>query len=143
MSDDPLHNLHLTSSGHTADGGFRLSVAADETRNDGVALVFAGMADILEHEDAPNYVEFDLHRGVGKRPVSVCVRWLDRPTPHQLRRTAESHSMQLRTVNQHLNAVIDRVRALHTSMTDADGYLRCRTCRQYTPCDTVRALDRI
>lgn len=78
MSDDRLHNLHLTSSGTTPDGGFHLAVRADDTRSDGVALVFAGMADMLETEAAPNYIEFDLHRGIGKRPVSVCVRWLDR-----------------------------------------------------------------
>lgn len=67
-------------------GEATLSIATAGVAEATVLTMLDGLADMLG--DATNYVEFDLRRR-GKSPVSVCVRRMYRPTPHELRERAE------------------------------------------------------
>lgn len=108
LLDDKLGEDVGIKSLSTEDGVSTLSMTtqggvAEQT----VLTMMDGLADMLG--DAANYIEFDLRRR-GKESVSVCVRRLHRPSPHDLRLKAERERDDALAALKRARATIKRLK---------------------------------
>lgn len=104
---------------HVEDGNTDLTITTGGIAEQTVLVMLDGLADMLG--GATNYVEFDLRRR-GKTPVSVCVRRYGRPTPHELRVSAEAELERHRTKDATRRArVLAALTALAAQYANSDS----------------------